>query len=390
MVHYILHVGYGKTGTTALQGFLAANRDQLRARGVIYPDALVRGAWLRAKDHNMVGRAVVGRLGWWKVPAEDYFAQFEEQRKSANAETVILSGESFMGILQPWDFKDDVAYWQALTDAVQSIGALLKPHQVTVVVYLRRQDHWIDSAINQTIKFGGLLADDTAQQSTERLVEMYSPRLDYARCIEAWANVFGDDAIKVGIYEAGQLHDGGIVDDFFERIGLDMDGLTVPAQSPDGQNTSLTRDVLEVKRILNKIERPKYVERVLVECLRTVSAQMGGADEDAWPMLNNAARRALIDQFESSNAEVARRFCGRSNGVLFKKSKLSAKAAAGEYPGLSVEKALEIMMRVERYMTSFATRRQLARQWLAQQLRQRMPVVHGFARSLQALLVKRV
>jgi len=389
MTQYILHIGYGKTGTTALQRFLASNREELRERGILYPDAKVNGVWLGSFDHNMVARALVGRLGWWNTSLEAYLSQFEEQCRSTGAHTVILSAESFMGFLQPWDFDSADAYWHALGNNAAHLAKILEGHQITIVVYLRRQDHWMDSAINQTIKYGGLLDDGAARWPTEILVEKYAPRLDYARCLDAWAQAFPSATVKVGVYERGQLNDHGIVEDFFSLIRLPSDGLKREVFNDAERNFRLSRDVLEVKRILNRVERPKYEERVLAACLRDISAEMGNANDD-WPLLTTAQREALAQKFASSNADVARRYLGRDDGILFKEPNPSAQPENEAYPGLRIEAALEIIMRADRYMSSFSVRLQMFRHWAAEILRKNVPVLHGFARLLRMVMEKAI
>lgn len=382
MANYILHIGYGKTGTTALQRFLAANRSQLMERGIVYPDAKVNGSWLDTPDHNMVARALTGQLGWWNLTPEEYFRQFEKQRQDADADTVILSGESFMGFLQPWSFDSPEAYWKALADLATRIAELLKGHEVVVVAYLRRQDEWVDSAINQMIKFGALMDDDSALWSTETLLEKYAPRLDYACCLDVWAKAFGDHALKIGVYEPKTFREGGIVTEFLALTGINDDGLVHPPMNNEDSNIRLNRDVLELKRILNLVRRPKYEERVLVAGLRNISQALGSVGQD-WPLLSGQQKIDLMKQYQDANAVVARRYLGRDDGVLFEQP--AALSNEDAYPGLSVETALEILMRVDRYMATPAARAQLFRHWVAEKLRIHAPILHSFARVARKL-----
>ena len=87
----ILHIGVYKTGTTAVQSFLARNRSALAEQGVLYPESFTRfdahhplpwalGVGHRDKDSSVrpdeVARAVL------------------QEAESAKAETVILPARS--------------------------------------------------------------------------------------------------------------------------------------------------------------------------------------------------------------------------------------------------------------------------------------------------------
>ncbi len=64
MARYVIHIGYGKTGTTALQTFLAANRASLRKHGIVYPEFRRDGVALGIDNHNALGFALDDAGGW--------------------------------------------------------------------------------------------------------------------------------------------------------------------------------------------------------------------------------------------------------------------------------------------------------------------------------------
>lgn len=65
----VLHVGVPKSGTTYLQGLLAANRDRLRAAGILYPfihpGAMFRGAVEVRGSHDKFGFSAADVAGEW-------------------------------------------------------------------------------------------------------------------------------------------------------------------------------------------------------------------------------------------------------------------------------------------------------------------------------------
>lgn len=338
----------------------------------------------------MVGRSLAGRRGWWGLSAEEFFAQFERQRRESGAHTVLLSAEAFLGAVQPWDFADTGAYREATRKTVDRLAGHVAGATVTVIVYLRRQDHWLESAMNQNIKFGGLVGAHLANLSAEQAAAAYAPRLDYAATLGVWAEVFGTPAIRVGVYERDQLAGGDVVSDFLGRCGIDRARLSEPAWNEVSRNEGLPRDLLEFKRILNAIPRPKYEERVLVETLRHVARDMGGRTGGDAPLLPNGVRRRVLLQYADGNAAVARRFLGREDGTLFQEPWPETDDAGGRYPGLSTETAIEIELRLERHWRSLGNRLRLLRHWSAERLRRRLPMAHAFARAMRALVLRGV
>ena len=55
----VAHVGFHKTGTTALQESFAETREELKALGVTYPD-------FGQKAHHRAAWSLVGRTWGWK------------------------------------------------------------------------------------------------------------------------------------------------------------------------------------------------------------------------------------------------------------------------------------------------------------------------------------
>ena len=54
----LLHIGQPKTGTSAIQTFLSANRKALRIAGVLYPSVPVKGLVFHLRNHNTVANAL--------------------------------------------------------------------------------------------------------------------------------------------------------------------------------------------------------------------------------------------------------------------------------------------------------------------------------------------
>jgi len=376
--HCILHIGYGKTGTSSIQHMLANNREILRSGGIVYPDLKIGGGWLYMQNHNIVGRTLAGRKGWWGINLDEMFQQFFQQCAAAKCNTLLLSAESFLGGVQPWDHTTSNDYYHAVSDTLDKLQEKLEGVNVTIMVYLRRQDYWLESAINQNIKFAGLMGPAFGNPSPEETAKIYAPRLDYATVLDLWASRFGENSIKVGIYEKGRSGDD-ITKDFLIRLDLLHLSIQPPPVNSSSQNIRLDMDVLRFKQILNKISRPKYEERVLVEALRKVSAEIEPS-RDKW-LLSGNFRRLLLERYATSNEKVSRRFLGDEDGVLFRESWPDPEDNSHNAQ-LPAERILEILLRLQRHQQSCGYRIALFRHQIAEVLRKKFPLLHGAARYM--------
>jgi len=388
MAHYILHVGYGKTGMTHLQGTLAASRGYLQEHGILYPDVWAKGAWLGLEHHNLLGQALAGRPGWIGLEPAEYFRQFERQRVERELHTVLLSGETFMGTPQPWQMDDAQAYWAAHRDKVASLAQLLAGHEVTIVVYLRDPVDWLESTIRQTIRYEGL-ARQRVYISPEQYASAMRPRLEYDRVLALWEDAFGAGALRVSAYALGAAATQDSLSALIPVLPgeLSRNDFSEPRACERARNTGWSRDVLEYKRALNRIPRPKYAERHLVWGLEQVASTLPeGADEHS-PFLPMALRRQLHEELSEVKTTVARQYMDADDAKAF----LAVPAlvadddpTAGE---LSAGRAVEIDWRVAAVLASWRGR---ACYWyfrLGEFARTRMHAPYSIIQRLRRLVI---
>lgn len=388
MKRYILHIGYSKTGTSAIQHYLSRNRELLKKQKILYPDIKLFGVWAHCQNHNMLGRALAGRLGWYGLPPREYFKQFENQSNENNIEKVILSAESFLGGVQPWDYENEDQYWDASEKFVKKLGSFLSQHDVKIIIYLRRQDHWLESALNQTIKFGGLMADNLRMASINKLIDIYSPRLNYLKVLNLWSDVFGAESIQVGVYEKDRLMEQDIITDFCHSAGIDSSNLLAPVPDKSVENKSISRNLLEFKRILNAVKRPKYQERVIAEILFNLSSKYEDNFSNDYPLLDKSTRLSILQKYKDSNQEIAKQYL-QDDGALFREPLPALSNGEPEtYSGLSTEDAVLFLLELDRYLSLPQTRFKLFRHWLAERLRSKSPFMHALFRKIYYLTGK--
>jgi hypothetical protein len=380
MARIILHIGQSKTGTTAIQHFLSVNREPLRGLGVLYPDIRNRGVFLGATDHNLVAWSLVGKISPIGVPFNAFFENVEKDlRQNAAVHTVILSAEAFLGEPHIWDFDSEDAWRQANRNKIETLSSLLQGHQVTILVYLRRQDYWVNSAFNHLIKIEGLVGK-RLYSDIHQFIESLAPRMDYAEELGTWSEHFGRDSIVVRPYERAQLVGGDAVSDFLVQTGLAVHkNRLIHPDRQEVKNPGLPRDVMEVKRILNRVPKSKPEERVLIWALQRIGTNRPSAHPEWDFLLTNTQRKALLERFDAPNRVVAECYLGSGHGALFQDTaSLMCAEDTVDYPGLHAASALEIALLLNRLLHSWPARKLYARHLIGDWLRQNIMPVYLF------------
>ena len=284
-----LHIGRHKTGTTAIQHFLASNRERLMAQGIIYPPT--QGpAWENA--HHGVWMALRQRTSSLsQASARSPIDLHEFARHLRQAPNAIVSSEAFQE-LNPSDLVD-----------------VFSPDGTTVVVYLREQLDYLLTAYAQEIQ-SNLDARPFAE-----FVEDGAATLDlnYGRFLAAWADVFGEENLIVRVYDRDRLKNGSSVDDFMDALGFgSLAGFT---HSGDDQNISLSAPLTVTKRLLNRaITLVEHGDWNLFD----VFARLAESDASSQRRVSvsRTQRRVLRERYQPDNESISRQYFGATQDVF--------------------------------------------------------------------------
>lgn len=278
-----LHIGRGKTGTTAIQGYLSARRQELLAAGVDYLRPEGTGP---AGGHQAFAKSFIARLpDYMEPPPEgDIRGRMARAIADSTAPACLISSENF-----------------PLAD-IAALGAWVRglavPVSVRVIFFVRSQDELAESEYNQMVKL---------KRVTCSLAEYAETRLegvDYAAECAAWAAVFGAGNLLCRIFDAAA---GDAVARFLSCLPV-RPGLPAPAPGSDPAyaNRSLGARALMVARLLNGVR---------IEDREALYARLFAAFEghDLPALLFSAAEaRAFRARFADSNARFSERYLGRS------------------------------------------------------------------------------
>ena len=124
----ILHIGHGKTGSSAIQSFLSLNAGQLMKLGLIFPMD-------EETEHSKEG----------KISSGNYKVLLNETIEFPEDKTIIFSGEHL--------------FWELLDEDVFSKKVINKIDRLTVILYTRNVMDFLHSHFDQSIKRDG--ATDT-------------------------------------------------------------------------------------------------------------------------------------------------------------------------------------------------------------------------------------
>lgn len=233
----IIHPGFHKTGTTALQSSLSANRKRLAAEGVFYPPAKGK------TGHHRAALALGRRSHGWKAhggqsPPEEAWLSLARQVRN-HPGTAVVSSEFLI------KSSDETIRRLARDTAVQ---------RIEVVFTLRPLASILPSAYQQSVKSGRVtpyakwlkeVLDPEKQTSTAKSFWM---RYDYPVVIERWARVFG--AASTHLIIADKRDPKKIFEAFSSILGLPATFLQPAAKR--GLNRSLTWQEIELLRQINK------------------------------------------------------------------------------------------------------------------------------------------
>ena len=300
-----LHVGTTKTGTTALQYFCYANRDELGRRGLGYPVMPFRAdtAPEARNGHALVCRDALDADGAPLGGASGVERCLDEVESAfADHDAVLLSDEDI------WvaSLYGDCAFWGPLLEHAREHA-----YAVKIVIYLRRQDSlansWYLQLCKEPFRKDTLFFDEWIRQPV--------PRFDYRRVLDGFSSIVGADNIIVRVYDRARLEaDGGsIYSDFLGCMGLALDdGLPIP--EGHANDTSLTPNFAA---FLHAAKNSPYWRPIMSNTFRNVATRLSKRESDvpAMQMFSADEARAFVARFAQGNASIASEWLG--GGPLF-------------------------------------------------------------------------
>lgn len=253
-------------------------------------------------------------------------SSLEDEVSQARVPTAIMSGEHCSSRL-------------VTTEEIEVLKEILGGvfDDITIVLYLRRQDEFLASTYSTDVKSGSAARFELPGE------EQIRERYDYQVLVERWVRSFGTGRIICRRYGKGFLKCENIIDDFFDAIKvLEPERLT-NLKRPPRVNESLGAEACEFLRLFNtcipRLTRDGInplrgkIERLLSEV--SPGPGIGLTDETA---------EIFMARFREGNAYIAAQFFGGQfeppGDPLFGPAEGGRRVTA--QPDISTEQAMKI------------------------------------------------
>jgi hypothetical protein len=234
MRRLLLHAGAGKTGTSALQLFLDANRDWLLRQGIVYPEG---------PNRPDPGTKISSGNGGWLfgfLRSGEYWRELVDQLTDTGGPCDVMISSELVAHAP----KERIA---ELADRLTAIGFELQPFYL-----VRNVDAWYLSAYQQNVKRHGYT------RSFAHFCATYP--LEFTGALDRYESVLGEGAMRLYSYEAGK---GDIVRYVLQQV-LGVTAEPPPHDNPS-INRSLTGDELAVLRLANQMQHDAGVPKETID-----------------------------------------------------------------------------------------------------------------------------
>lgn len=274
----ILHIGTHKTGSTALQMCFNENREAIREAGVYYPEG--QGRW---PGHP--------KLAWWfrdgKIKeCEEYLSRAVEAATEHGCDRIFISSEEFSQM------------------PVKHLSLLKEFGTVQVLVFLRAQDHYLESMYNQHVK-----SYDLRFRGSIFEFFMYHDlhtRMNYFHILQKWSHLFNEENVRAVSYS--HLKDRTeIYQVVFDELEIkDLPDLEFRLE----ENPSTPPEATIYMARLNRIANVSFEQHQ--QALSYLNNRFTGSQKHLLP---DVYRSRIFQRFLYQNRQVSMRFIRSGSGL---------------------------------------------------------------------------
>jgi len=226
-----LHIGYPKTGTTAIQEFMRLNREILLKQKILYPET-----GIKKNSHHQIPWVFTDdcRANVNLSRSEITSGLKKEYHDNPSVEKVVISSEGFIFAVKPEDalemFRDDF-------------------DDIKLIIYMRQPFRWIQSDYNQGVKGWRQLTCSFDEHLNSILSSKDSP-MNFYNMLSKWASVFGWGNLIVRSYDVERLD---LTSSFLKILGVKEPSEFIIPECEDS-NPRLSVSQLERLRAINALE----------------------------------------------------------------------------------------------------------------------------------------
>jgi len=232
----ILHVGFHKSGTSALQESFAKQREELQAAGVLYPS-------IGRKAHHRIAWALTQRAWGWKkrggeVTPFKHFAKMASLINRSNSPKIVLSSEFFS---------------ELTTEQIQKLSSGIRGREVKILFTLRPLAKLLGSSYQQYLKYGTKadyvewLHSVLDEPGVSKINPTFWQRHMHGDVISNWSDAFGKENVSVLIVD--EQRPEFLYESLNDYLGL-PEGVLKPQST--GSNRSLSSEEVSLLLELNR------------------------------------------------------------------------------------------------------------------------------------------
>jgi hypothetical protein len=320
-----LHIGMPKTGTTTIQSFLGVNREHLHKQGLFTLGPFCLKSYPQAGEFFKEERL---RAGLDEL----------KERTRRGTDRILWSHEGLSDV----NFSRDGKFPSIIEREIPA-------SRYRIVIYLRRQDHFLRSAYlewgivgkrnpGQVVGFEDWLRELVG----DNYQNLLPANVDYAGTIQPWIDVFGSESVVVRVFEKGQMLNGDLLQDFCDAAEVPKEGCLTDIPN---KNVSYNMELYDMLGMYNSTEEGAVWPGKMAAFVRDF-----GEDEFfSRPFFSRFAippkcRIEILQHCEPSNRKVAKEFLGREDGVLFREPWPNPDEPHRPYGGLTTEKLVPILL----------------------------------------------
>jgi hypothetical protein len=314
----ILHIGYHKTGTTAIQNFCYKNRETLlKSYRIYYPNTY------GFSGHYLYSFSLMEYFPPW-VPTElkksenELFFHLKEEIENAKVKRILISSEDFIGI--PFKLNKVVEY--------------LTPSRIKILCYIRSQDKMVEALYNENIKNIGSSTFPMRFEYTPYIsLNYYSYMKNLVGLLKKKSN---EIEIILRVYQRDFNKDWDVVEDFCDALGVSKSNF--PEEKVE-VNISLSPTSTEaLKRLKSKYLLSLETFDRVVNFLYEYDRQHPSKIKTLMPL---EVRKKILEFYRESNEKLFREYFNQENLFVLSKEEEEFYEEQESIPKEEIEREIE-------------------------------------------------